>query len=399
MEVEIPKGNRIIYGYPKERKGLPQVEKVIKEKLNSPIHSPPLRELAKGKRKAAIVVDDNTRPVPNKILLPPLLEELHKAGLKKENIIIIIGLGLHPPLSREEKRKLLGKIAENYRVYNHNPRGNLTSLGKSKRGIEVALNRYFMNSDLKILVGDVEYHQLFGYGGGPKSVHPGIADEESIRVIHSWMDLPGAEAGKKEGNPLQEEIEEIAIKVGVDFILNVVLNSQKEIVGVFAGQLISAFQEGIKMVDEMYKIPMEEVDTVITSCGGYPRDIDLYQAQKAIEAAKKIVKKGGKIFLFAECRRGWGSKIFEDWVKEAKSPQEIKERIKKKFIIGAHKAYLFAKEVEWAKIYVYSSMKEEVREAFLTPLSSPSQVKEIIGKEEKVGVLPYGTVTLPVKIN
>ena len=120
VEVEIPKGNRIIYCYPKERKGLPKVEKVIKEKLNFPIHSPPLRELAKGKRKAAIVVDDNTRPVPNKILLPPLLEELHKAGLKKENIIIIIGLGLHPPLSREEKRKLLGKIAENYRVYNHN---------------------------------------------------------------------------------------------------------------------------------------------------------------------------------------------------------------------------------------------------------------------------------------
>jgi len=381
---------------PEEKNGLTNILEKIKDALNTPINSPPLRKLALNKRNACIIIDDLTRPLPSNLLLPPVVNELEKGGIKKDKIKVIIALGLHRPLKKEEKKKLVGSIFEEIKVFNHNPYKNLMYLGKTSFGTEIYLNKNFLKADLKIIISDVEFHQLFGYGGGAKSLHPGIGDAESIKNIHSRLDLPGAEAGIFKGNPLREEIEEIGNMVNVDFSLNVVLNSNKKICGIFAGRLSSAFQKAIKLVDKMYKVKISCLyDLVIVSAGGYPRDINLYQAQKAIEAARKIVKKGGKIILFAECSEGWGSQLFKNWMKNAKGPENIKKKIKKDFFIGAHKAYLLAKELEWAKIYIYSDMKpEEVKKAFLIPVRL-EEINDIVKDEKNIAFLPFGTITLP----
>jgi len=182
-----------------------------------------------------------------------------------------------------------------------------------------------------------------------------------------------------------------------DFVVNVVLNSEKEVVRAFVGDIFEAFYQGVKLVDEMYKIKIpQRVDTVIASCGGDPRDTDLYQSQKAIESAKKAVKEGGRIILFAQCQEGWGSKTFQEWMKEAKNPKEIIKRIKGKFIIGAHKAFLLAKEVQWAKVYLYSEMDpSEVKDAFLHPLSNLKEVDELLEKAKEIIALSHATTTLP----
>jgi nickel-dependent lactate racemase len=382
---------------PKEKNELLNLPEKIKKELNSPINTLPLKNLATDKKNVCIVIDDITRPLPSRLILPFVVAEIEKGGVKKENIKIIIALGLHRPLTAKEKEYLAGPIYQEIKVFNHNPYKNLKYLTKTKWDSKVYLNRYFLESDLKIIISDIEYHQLFGYGGGTKSIHPGIADADSIKDIHSWLDLPNVEAGVLKGNQLREEIERIGKIANVDFSINVVLNSKKEICGIFCGELSKAFYQGVKLVDQMYRIKIKNpVDTVIVSPGGHPRDIDLYQSQKSVESAKKIVKYQGKIILLAECSEGWGSKLFERWIKQAKNPEEIITRIKKEFFMGAHKAYQWAKALNWAQIYIYSKMApSELKHTFLQPIEL-KKINELIKSDKNIVVLPFGTITMPL---
>ncbi len=400
IEIEFPQEKLVGVFTPREVNGVENTQIEIKRALENPIGSKGLKDIVKLKDKVAIVIDDITRPLPSPEILPPLINELISWGIKEENIIIIIATGLHRKLTKQEINRLVGKeVVDRIKVINHDPysKENLVYLGRTSRGSDIYINKTFIEANLKILVGDIEYHQFFGYGGGAKSIHPGIADAESIRRIHSQLDSPGARAGILKGNPLQEEIKEVVQMIKLDFVLNVVLNSKRGIVRAFAGDLFEVFHQGIELVDEMYKIKIpQRVDTVIASCGGSPRDIDLYQSQKAIESAKKAVKQGGRIILLARCQEDWGSKIFQEWMKEAKNPEEIIKRIKKKFIIGAHKAFLFAKEVQWAKVYLYSEMDpSEVKDAFLHPLSNLKEVDSLLEEAEEIIALPHATTTLP----
>jgi len=400
IEIEFPQEKLVGVFMPREIDVVENVQAEIKRALENPIGSKGLKDIVKLKDKVAIVIDDITRPLPSQEILPPLINELTLSGIKEEDIIIIIATGLHRKLTKQEINRLVGKeVVDRVKVINHDPysKENLVYLGRTSRGSEIYINKTFIEADLKILVGDIEYHQFFGYGGGAKSIHPGIADAESIRRIHSQLDSPGARAGILKGNPLQEEIKEVVQMIKPDFVLNVVLNSKRGVVRAFAGDLFEVFHQGVELVDEMYKIKIpQRVDTVIASCGGFPRDIDLYQSQKAIESAKKAVKQGGRIILLARCQEDWGSKIFQEWMKEAKNPEEIIKRIKKKFIIGAHKAFLLAKEVQWAKVYLYSEMDpSEVKDAFLHPLSNLKEVDSLLEEAEEIIALPHATTTLP----
>lgn len=400
IEVDVPSSKLVGIYEPRLQKGIRRIEEEIKRALCHPLGSEELKDMAKLGDKVAIVIDDITRPLPSQEILPPLINELTSWGIKEEDIIIIIATGLHRKLTKQEINRLVGKeVVDRVKVINHDPysKENLVYLGRTSRGSEIYINKTFIEADVKILVGDIEYHQFFGYGGGAKSIHPGIADAESIRRIHSQLDSPGARAGILKGNPLQEEIKEVVQMIKPDFVLNVVLNSKRGVVRAFAGDLFEVFHQGVELVDEMYKIKIpQRVDTVIASCGGFPRDIDLYQSQKAIESAKKAVKQGGRIILLARCQEDWGSKIFQEWMKEAKNPEEIIKRIKKKFIIGAHKAFLFAKEVQWAKVYLYSEMDpSEVKDAFLHPLSNLKEVDSLLEEAEEIIALPHATTTLP----
>ena len=398
--VDVPSSKLVGIYEPRLQKGIRRIEEEVKRALYHPLGSEELKDMAKLGDKVAIVIDDITRPLPSPEILPPLISELTLWGIKEEDIIIIIATGLHRKLTKQEINRLVGKeVVDRVKVINHDPysKENLVYLGRTSRGSEIYINKTFIEADVKILVGDIEYHQFFGYGGGAKSIHPGIADAESIRRIHSQLDSPGASAGILKGNPIQEELKEVVQMIRPDFIINVVLNSKRGVARAFAGDLFEVFHQGVELVDEMYKIKIpQRADTVIASCGGSPRDINLYQSQKAIESAKKAVKQGGRIILFARCQEGWGSKIFQEWMKKAKNPEEIIKRIKGKFIIGAHKAFLFAKEIQWAKIYLYSEMDtSEVEDAFLHPLSDLKEVDSLLEEAEEIITLPYATTTLP----
>lgn len=400
IEIELPQKKLVGVFMPREINGVKNAQTEIKRALKSPIGSKRLKDIVKLKDKVAIVIDDITRPLPSPEILPPLIGELISWGIKEEGIIIIIATGLHRKLTKQEINKLVGReVVDRVKVINHDPysKKNLVHLGQTWRGSDIYINKTFIEANLKILVGDIEYHQFFGYGGGAKSIHPGIADAESIRRIHSQLDSPGARVGVLKGNPIQEELKEVVQMIKPDFVVNVVLNSEKEVVRAFVGDIFEAFYQGAKLVDEMYKIKIpQRVDTVVASCGGDPRDTDLYQSQKAIESAKKAVKEGGRIILFAQCQEGWGSKTFQEWMKEAKNPKEIIKRIKGKFIIGAHKAFLLAKEVQWAKVYLYSEMDpSEVKDAFLHPLSNLKEVDELLEKAKEIIALSHATTTLP----
>ncbi len=398
--IEIPEEKLVGVFTPREIDGVQNAQTEIERALKNPIGSERLRDIVKLKDKIAIVIDDITRPLPSQKILPPLIDELTSSGIKEEDITIIIATGLHRKLTREEISKLVGKeTSHRIKIINHDPysKKNLVSLGQTSRGSEISINKTFMEVDVKILVGDIEYHQFFGYGGGAKSIHPGIADAESIKHIHSQLDSTQARAGILRSNPIQEELREVIQMAKPDFVLNVVLNSKGEIVRAFTGGVFEVLYRGAKLVDEMYKVKVpQRVDSVIASCGGFPRDIDLYQSQKAIESAEKVVKEKGKVILFAQCREGWGSEIFRKWMKETKDPEEIMQRIKEKFIMGLHKAYLLAKEVQWAKVYLYSEMNSsETENAFLHSLTDLKELDELLEKTKEVIVLPYATTTLP----
>jgi len=243
---------------PKDQPGTPDPTAEVKRALNQPIGSPKLTQIAKPGAKVAIVVDDVTRPAPSKIMLPPLLEELSLAGVKDEDITIIFGCGTHRAVTKEEAVMLLGEeIVSRYDVISHdcNAQDNVY-VGTTKRhGTKVYLNRVFAEADVKILTGDVSLHYYAGFGGGRKSVLPGVSGLETIRHNHAMLLHPKARTGNLDGNPVHEDMTEAARLAKVDFILNVVQNKKGEIVKAFAGDLEQAFYEGVKLVEAMYKIP------------------------------------------------------------------------------------------------------------------------------------------------
>ncbi len=241
----------------------------------------------------------------------------------------------------------------------------------------------------------MDYHQFCGYGGGAKSVYPGLADRAAIETNHSRMEIPGTGMGRIEGNPVREEIDEAGRMAGVDFILNVVQNSRKEVVGAFAGDLIRAHRAGARLVDRMYKARApRRADVVIASPGGYPKDIDLYQAQKALSAARRVARDGGKILLLAECREGHGSELFDQWMREARTPDDIFRRIRERFVMGGHKAYQYVRDMQGVEVYLYSSLAPDQAATYrLKPLRSPEEIVELTADAESIICLPDAALT------
>ena len=381
---------------PQEKRGVRNLDKAVRRSLARPIGTKQLRQMVRPSYKIAVVVDDATRSVPSCGLLVPVVDELNEAGVPDKNICVLVATGLHRKMKRDELDMVLGPLKGRIKIINHDSNKNLRFLGKTRLGTRIFLNRIFMDADIKILTGDVEFHQFCGYGGGAKSVYPGLADSKSICLSHSRMELKGTGPGRVEGNPVRKEIDEAGRMAGVDFIVNVVLNSRKGVVKIFSGDMYEAFLAGTRACDQMYCAEVSSrADVVIASAGGFPKDIELYQAQKAIESARRITKKRGKVILLAECREGHGSELAYRWAKEAKSVDDIIQRLKKKFVMGGHKAYQLARTVKWADVYILSSLKTEVvREFFMHPLSSVDEIYALLREDDKIVVLPQATLTL-----
>jgi nickel-dependent lactate racemase len=391
---------------PKEKAGVPDARAEVERALREPIGSKPLNEIVKPNQKVAIVVDDVTRPAPSHLMVPPILDKLNAAGVNDEDVTVIFGCGTHRAVQPEEAVRLLGEdVLKRVKAISHNCYAeDHVYMGTTKKlGTKVYVNKAFAEADVKILTGDIELHYYAGYGGGRKSVLPGVSSAETIQNNHASLLHPKAKTGVLDGNPVHEDMVEAARLAKVDFILNVVTNSKGEIVKAFAGDLEQAFYEGVKLVDEMYKVPIDRrADIVIASPGGHPNDIDLFQAYKAVDSALEAVKRNGVIVLVAECPGGYGNQVFYDWMVKFKDWKEMEKEIKRHFVLGGHKAYYLAKALERVQIILVSTLPDHyavnvfrlktaraindaLREAF-----------DSVGKDAKVWVLPYGNFTLPM---
>ena len=334
VALELPEGPRYEVLQTRSARTLNDVGKHLADALDSPIGRPPLKEMARACKTAAISVCDITRPAPNKVTLPPILERLHAAGIATEDITILIATGLHRPSTSDELDIILGReIASRYRVVNHNAReiAEHRFLGKTGRGTPVYIDERFLAADLHITLGFIEQHLMLGFSGGRKLVAPGLAAQETIKVLHSpqFMREPKAVEGSIEDNPLHQELLEIARMARHDFMLDVALTRTRDIAGVFAGDPVTAHSAGVKFVSEslLETIP-GPVDAVITTAAGYPLDLTFYQSIKGITAAQHILKPGGKILLIAQCAEGAGAREFAEKLRHLTTYESFLDELK-----------------------------------------------------------------------
>jgi len=327
---------------PNEKSGVKDPIKEVENSLKRPIGSPTLKEIiAKfNSPKIVIIVNDITRPVPYKWILPPLIEELK--DVNPENIEFIVATGIHRHHTDAENRELFSEeLVSKYHFSNHDCDNNLVNLGTLSGGTPLFVNKKAVEADIIIGTGMISLHYFAGFSGGRKSVLPGISGRETIMKNHSQMVAPNVKSGVIENNPVHKEMMEAAKKVGLTFILNVITNSKKEIVQVVSGDMEKAWFEGIKTCGDLYFCKLDKrYPVVFASAGGYPKDINVYQAQKALENASEATENGGTIVLLAECQEGFGEPTFEEWIKEANNISDIFSRLKAGFKLGGHKAYL-----------------------------------------------------------
>ncbi len=377
-------------------------EAEVRRALQEPIGTPLLRNMAKPGQKIVIITSDVTRPCPSYIILPPLLEELAAAGVKDEDITIVIALGSHRKQTEEEKKKLVGEaVYDRIAVVDSNAEGYV-HMGETAIGTPIDISTPVAEADFKICLGNIEYHYFAGYSGGAKAIMPGVSTRAAIQSNHSMMVRDEACAGKIAGNPIREDIEAAAAIVGVDFILNVVLDEHKKIVKAVAGDLTKAHREGVKFLDSLYQKKIaKEADIVIASQGGAPKDLNLYQTQKALNNAKAAVRQGGVIILVGSCKEGLGEGCFEEWMLKAEEPEDLIRWIRQEFKLGGHKAAAIALTMQKADIYLVSDMAPDfVRSIFMTPFATVQDAFDAamkkMGENASVIVMPYGGSTLPV---
>jgi nickel-dependent lactate racemase len=329
----LPDGFRYQILEARSAKPLASPAEAIEQALDSPIGTKPLEVLAHGLNSAAISVCDITRPAPNRLVLPPVLERLERAGIPRNGITILIATGLHRPATDSEIHEICGdEVAGRYRVVNHNAR-NLAEhrhLGTTPSGTPVYIDERFVSADLHLTLGFIEPHLMLGFSGGRKLIAPGLAARETIQVLHSpkFMRDPRSVEGSIEDNPLHHELLAIAGMARHDFLVDVALGrgapGARPICSVFAGDPVAAHRRGVEFVSEVMLETLEEpVDAVITTSAGYPLDLTFYQAIKGVTAAAHIVKPGGKILLIAACEEGAGAPEFNRMLRENPSDSEF----------------------------------------------------------------------------
>jgi lactate racemase len=388
---------------------LPDPQAAVAKALAHPIGSPPLRDVARGRRNACILVCDITRPVPNRVILPPLLRILDERGIARRDILLLVATGLHRPNEGAELEEMLSpEIVRNYRVENHHgkSREEHDYLGETPSGVPVYLDSRYLRADLKITTGLIEPHLMAGYSGGRKVICPGIAGLDTVKVWHGprFLEHPRAACGLVEGNPVHEENTRIALMAGCDFIVNVCLDGQRRITWVGAGDMIKAWEAGVRFVEGVVKVPVAEpVDVVVTSCAGYPLDATWYQAIKGLTGALPIVKQGGTIILAASLTEGLGSPEFKQLIVDNPDLRVFKQRIlgKDYFVMDQWQLEELAKVVDRCRVKVVSQglPPETLRQCHVEPAATVEQaVSDCLveyGPGARVAVIPKGPYVLP----
>ncbi|WP_425058852.1 Lactate racemase [Sporomusa carbonis] len=393
-----------------EPRNLPQLEDektAVLAALREPIGALPLKEIVKGKERIAIVISDLTRPTPNYKLVPWILYEL--ADIPKDKFVIINGTGSHRANTREELVQMLGQeIVDTVKVINHDAFNDdeLVKVGTNTYGSEVYLNKTYVESDCKIVIGFIEPHFFAGFSGGPKGINPGIAGIRTILDFHNakMIGHPNSTWGVIEGNILQDAATQNCLLAKPDFMLNVTLNDNKEITQVFAGDVIKAHRIGCEFVKEhaMYAVDAP-FDIVITTNSGYPLDQNLYQTVKGMSAASQIVKKGGSIISVSECSDGVPDHgNYAKILQMRNTPQELLEMINDESFSVFDQWQVQAQAMVQLKAdcYLYSTLDPEtVRKAMFKPITSVEETIDSLlakyGKEARIAVMPLGPLTIP----
>jgi nickel-dependent lactate racemase len=389
--------------------GLQDEKASVLEALNKPVSSAPLGSWIKPSDMVCIVFTDKTRATPNHKLIPWLLEYLHAASVPRSHITLLNGTGTHRANTHSELMEMLTPaVMENYRVLNHqsDDESSLVALGTTASGAPALLNKEFINAQVRIVTGFIEPHFFAGFSGGPKGIMPGIAGLKTVMSNHGSQNLghPRSTFGVTVGNPIWEEMRDIALRAGPSFLLNVTLNEHKQITGVFAGDLVAAHQHGCEFVRKSAMQPCAAAfDVVITTNSGYPLDLNLYQGVKGMTAGARIVKPGGTIILACECCDGLPANCsYEHILRSASGPEHLLAMITSPGFEHAEQwqAQLQALVQRKANVLLYSSLQDEVvRSVHLTPCHDISaairdRVRASLSPP-RIAVLPQGPLTIP----
>lgn len=376
-------------------------EPEVRRALSEPIGAPRLRDVVQPGETVCIVTSDVTRPMPTALVLPALLEELAAAGVTRDRITVVFGLGIHRPHTPEEHRKLVGEGVYGTLRLLDSDASDMVFLGTTTRGTPVDVFGPVVRADRRICLGNIEMHYFAGYSGGCKAIMPGVSTHSAIQANHSRMVEPTAVAGRLEGNPIREDIEEAGALLGVDWILNVVLDEDKRVVRAVAGHPVLAHREGCRYLDAMYKVAIpKKADVVVATPGGFPKDLNLYQAQKALDNAQHAVRDGGCIVLAAACTEGPGEPVFESWLRASCNPEETVARIRREFELGGHKAAAIAMVRAKCRILLVSDLPDGspcfgMMESFRDLQAAVDEALRTHGTGAGMLVMPHAGSTLP----
>jgi len=404
LTAQIPTKNIACVLTKQDAKGLADERQAITQSLRSPIESLPLLDLVKPTDKVVVIATDNTRPCPDDRILPPLLAEL-EGKVPRENITIIVALGLHPSLNKAELARKLGKdIVANYNVFNHDV-NDTVYIGTTSRGTPVDINRRVIEADFRISTGFIEPHFFAGFSGGRKSIAPGVFSVRSAYHNHGYrmVEHPKARAGITKGNPLHEDLVEQAQMAKLNFIVNVLLNKDREITHVVSGHPFKAHEKGCQIEKKIAGVEVpQRADITITTNSGAPLDLDLYQTCKGIDTASQVTRDGGIIIVASSCSAGIGPEAFLELHRSVDSPKEVIRKVKREEPIGVQwENQILARTQLKQDIYLVSSLDDAVvNDMMMMPVSTIEEGLEkafsILGKNAEVIVIPEGPLILPL---
>jgi nickel-dependent lactate racemase len=402
LSVDLPDGRTTIIE-PSHIGGLKDERAAVFEALDKPIGAKLLRKWIKPGDRLVISFTDLTRATPNERLIPWLLEYLK--DVPRDQITLLNQLGTHRPNTNAELEKMLTpEVVANYHVLNHEPENEkeLVQFGTMRDGTPALINRYVAEADVRIITGFIEPHFFAGFSGGIKGIIPGTGGLKSVMSSHGAKNIgePNATFGIIDGNPLWEELRDVALRVGPSFLLNVTLNEHREITAVFAGDIIKAHKVGAEFVRKSAMQPVKEpFDVVVTTNSGYPLDLNLYQGVKGMSAGARIIKPGGTLILACECREGVpANSPLDKLLRSASSPEEILAMLATPGFVRPEQwqAQIQALVQRKARVLVYSSLPDEIiRTCHLEPCHDIAAAVAAVGSNARVAVLPQGPLTIP----
>ena len=387
---------------PRKLDVLPDLAKALEAALDAPLAASPLEQRPQP-ASVAIAVPDETRPAPLKELLPVLLSRIFTCwpDLAPQDVAIVVGGGLHPAPEEDQLARILPEGIRGCRVVAHDAIASpMARLGRTSRGTPVEINAAFAVAELKIVLGMIDPHQFQGMTGGAKGVAIGCASKAMIEHNHSFMSDPAARVGNIKDNPTRLDINEAGRIIGIDLAVNVCLNPAKQAVGLFVGEPVTVLEAGAAVSEQVYGLPLDApYDVVVASCGGNPKDICLYQAQKGLNLASQCAGEGGRILLLAACPQGIGDHLYHDYVRKFSCPREqMHDFVEHGFRMGAHKAFLFSRTLTRFSVVVDSELDTETLAGCHLKKGDAQQtldgwLRELQGQPLRIAVVPNANTT------